>query len=235
MRRRDSRRPRFRRVRTRRFRCARGVLFDCAVLLKLILLFEPTASCTVRYYHPVASSSLVTTRHAPRPPSMVRHAPVIIGQSAESMNAAAAATSSAVPMRPTGNDAFCRACVCIGVVRVCNTHASYAQRAAPVFNRANCTRIAARRRACHSGHCFEKRSTIGVSVVDGHSATTRTPADAYLRAHTTVWPAYAGHHMRWHGALARRRAAQPDHAVLGRTVRAELGHPSLRCSGVVAL
>ena len=167
---------------------------------------------------------------------MVRHAPVIIGQSAEIMNAAAAATSSAVPMRPTGNDAFCRACVWFGVVMVW-LHMPSMHRVPRTSSAALTARGSPHlgTRACHSGHCLEKRSTIGVSVVDGHSATTRTPADAYLRAHTTVWPAYAGRYMRWHGALARGRAAQPDHAMLGRTVRAELGHPSLRCSGGVAL
>jgi hypothetical protein len=72
--------------------------------------------------------------HADAAPSTVRHVPVIIGQSADKRNTMVAAISSARPMRPTGNDAFCL--------------------------------------ACQSGHLVVKRSTIGVSVVEGHTALT---------------------------------------------------------------
>ena len=62
-----------------------------------------------------------TIDEAPRPlalataqddnaPSMVRAVPDIIGQSAESKNAAVAATSSGDPIRRTGKDAFWLAC-----------------------------------------------------------------------------------------------------------------------------
>ena len=45
--------------------------------------------------------------------------------------------------------------------------------------------------ACHSGHRSVNRATMGVSVVLGHTALTRMPADAYSRAAVRVRPRMA--------------------------------------------
>ena len=70
---------------------AQGLSIPMGFILQILLTFEARAC--------------LPFPQAPLPPSMVRLAPVIMGQSAENKKAHAAATSCGRPMRPTGNEA----------------------------------------------------------------------------------------------------------------------------------